>query len=53
MYIVGWAVLLIFLAMTLIAWLAMLWNKTKTKDTLIAYHLDKPLQGHEETHIDH
>ena len=53
MYIVGWAVLLIFLAMTLIAWLTMLWNKTKTEDTLVDYHLDKPLQGQEETHIDH
>ena len=42
MYIVGWAVLLIFLIMSLIAWLAMVWNKSKTKDTLAEYHLDHP-----------
>jgi hypothetical protein len=52
MYIVGWAVLLIFLVMSLIAWLAMLWNKTKTEATLVDYHLDKPLQEHEEEHVD-
>lgn len=52
MYIVGWAVLLIFLVMSLIAWLAMLWNKTKTEDSLVTYHLDKPLQEHDEEHVD-
>lgn len=53
MIIVGWAVVLIFLAMSIIAWLAMLWQKTKTEDTLVAYHLDRPLQEHEEAHHDH
>jgi predicted flap endonuclease-1-like 5' DNA nuclease len=48
MYIVGWAVLLIFLAMSLIAWLAMVWNKSKTKDTLAEYHLDHPEPDQDE-----
>ena len=52
MYIAGWVVLLIFLVMSLIAWLAMVWNKTKTEDTLVDYHLDKPHQDHEEAHLD-
>jgi len=52
MYIVGWAVLLIFLIMTLIAWLAMVWNRTKTVETLVEYHLDQPHQEHEEEHWD-
>jgi predicted flap endonuclease-1-like 5' DNA nuclease len=52
MYIVGWAVLLIFLVMTLIAWLAMVWNRARTEDTLVEYHLDKPHQEHEGEHLD-
>ena len=50
MYIVGWAVLLLFLVMSFVAWLAMVWNKTKTKDTLAEYHLDKPIDDHEDGH---
>jgi predicted flap endonuclease-1-like 5' DNA nuclease len=52
MYIVGWVVLLIFLVMSFIAWLAMVWNKTKTEDTLVEYHLDKPHHEHQEEHLD-
>ena len=52
MYIVGWAVLLIFLVMSLIAWLAMVWNKTKTEETLVDYHLDKSHHDHEEDQND-
>jgi len=52
MYIAGWAVLLIFLGVSFIAWLAMVWNKTKTEDTLVEYHLDKPLHENEEEHFD-
>jgi predicted flap endonuclease-1-like 5' DNA nuclease len=52
MYIVGWAVLLIFLGMSFVAWLAMVWNKTKTQDTLVEYHLDEPHHDQEEGHTD-
>lgn len=52
MYIAGWAVLLIFLVMSLIAWLAMVWNKTKTEETLVDYHLDKSHHDHEEDQDD-
>ena len=52
MYIAGWAALLIFLAVSFIAWLAMVWNKTNTMDTLVDYHLDKPHHEHEEENID-
>ena len=52
MYIVGWAVLLIFLVMTLITWLAMVWNRSKTVDTLVDYHLDQPHQEHEGENLD-
>lgn len=46
MYITPWGTLLLFLVMTLVTWLAMLWNKTKTEDTLAEYHLDKAEQEH-------
>jgi len=52
MYIAGWAVLLIFLGVSFIAWLVMVWNKTKTEDTLVEYHLDKQHHENEEEHFD-
>jgi len=52
MHIAGWAALLIFLVVSFIAWLAMVWNKTNTMDTLVDYHLDKPHHEHEEENID-
>ena len=49
MYIEGWAVLLIFFAMSLITWLAIVWNKTKTPESLVEYHLD---HAEHEQHVD-